>query len=550
MTETWLQENDKYTVKDLCPPGYKYIGIPRTGSRGGGTGFVYREAYDVKLCAKLDTNGLKFRSFECLPVTISNQYGEVLIFVIYRPPPSKKNKLTDTIFIDEFSEFIGKIAILPEKTLIIGDFNFHWDAPTKSSAKIFVDIIKSAGFIQHVNSATHRSGYILDLILSRPDEKLTTSCTVQHDEISDHFPVICNLDLEKPHKQPTYKKVRRYRNMESELFKRDLIKSLENNIDSEDPNEQVRGLWAALKSSIDTHAPVVTVKDKKRPLKQWYNEEINCARVVQRRLERWWRKSGLTIDKELLQMQRKKIVYMIKSAKSNFLKAEISKADSKKMYSLVNSLTGNEPQPWPTCSSNTELANIFCVFFNNKISKIRDELDSLPNGFSDSGVANTTTTSKLETFSLMEKKELRIAISKLKPKSCELDPCPGWLFKDYLETLLPSLLRIVNTSLQRGIVPSDFKHGLIRPLLKKSSLDSRISNNYRPVTNLPFVAKVLEKVVAKQLTKHMATHGLHDCLQSAYKSGCSTETALLKIKDYIQTAFDCNEGVLLVLLDI
>ena len=60
MTETWLQENDKYTVKDLCPPGYKYIGIPRTGSRGGGAGFVYREAYDVKLFAKLDTNGLKF----------------------------------------------------------------------------------------------------------------------------------------------------------------------------------------------------------------------------------------------------------------------------------------------------------------------------------------------------------------------------------------------------------------------------------------------------------------------------------------------------------
>ena len=150
----------------------------------------------------------------------------------------------------------------------------------------------------------------------------------------------------------------------------------------------------------------------------------------------------------------------------------------------------------------------------------------------------------------MEKNELGIAISKLKPKSCELDPCPGWLFKDHLETLLPSLLIIVNTSLQKGIVPTDFKHGLIRPLLKKSSLDSRIYNNYRPVNNLSFVAKVLEKVVAKELTKHMATHGLHDCLQSAYKAGCSTETALLKIKDYIQTAFDCSEGVLLMLLDM
>ena len=72
------------------------------------------------------------------------------------------------------------------------------------------------------------------------------------------------------------------------------------------------------------------------------------------------------------------------------------------------------------CCSNTELANIFCVFFNNKISKIRDELDSLHNGFSDSGVANTTTTSKLETFSLMEKKEPGIAISKLNPSPANL----------------------------------------------------------------------------------------------------------------------------------
>lgn len=88
-------------------------------------------------------------------------------------------------------------------------------------------------------------------------------------------------------------------------------------------------------------------------------------------------------------------------------------------------------------------------------------------------------------------------------------------------------------------------------LLKKPTLYSNILQNFRPITNLPFLSKVLEKVVAKQLTSHMMNHGLHDDMQSAYRPGASTETALLKVKDDIQRGFDRGEGAfLLVMLDI
>ena len=135
----------------------------------------------------------------------------------------------------------------------------------------------------------------------------------------------------------------------------------------------------------------------------------------------------------------------------------------------------------------------------------------------------------------------------LKLKSNIFDPCPLWLTKQHLSTVLPNLLSIVNSSLQTGTVPNVLKHGIIRPLLKKT-LDTNNLINYRPITNLPFLPKILEKVVAKQLTAHLTKHSLHDDFQSAYKPGFSTETVLLKVKDYIQSSFDNCKGVLLAMI--
>jgi hypothetical protein len=63
--------------------------------------------------------------------------------------------------------------------------------------------------------------------------------------------------------------------------------------------------------------------------------------------------------------------------------------------------------------------------------------------------------------------------------------------------LVPAITSIVNLSLQTGVFPHVFKHGLITPLLKKPTLDKEVLSNYRPVTNLLFVSKVLERIVSK-----------------------------------------------------
>ena len=77
-----------------------------------------------------------------------------------------------------------------------------------------------------------------------------------------------------------------------------------------------------------------------------------------------------------------------------------------------------------------------------------------------------------------------------------------------------------------------------------------VLGNYCPVSNLSFLSKVLEKVVAHQLTQHLQQHKLYDPLQSAYRKGHSTETALLKIKADTDRILDEGDGVLLVMLDL
>ena len=107
-------------------------------------------------------------------------------------------------------------------------------------------------------------------------------------------------------------------------------------------------------------------------------------------------------------------------------------------------------------------------------------------------------------------------------------------------TILPSLC----------VPTSDFKNALVIPLLKKSSLDPNVLKNYRPVTNLSFISKILEKIVFNQLVSHLNHNDLIVKFQSAYRSGHSTETALLKVANDLLCNIDSGDVAMLTMLDL
>ena len=131
-----------------------------------------------------------------------------------------------------------------------------------------------------------------------------------------------------------------------------------------------------------------------------------------------------------------------------------------------------------------------------------------------------------------------------------MDPIPTWIIRDAKNELLPTITDIINASLRSSEVPTSMKSAVVTPLLKKATLDPEILKNYRPVSNLSFVSKVLERVVAQRLTSYMTDNNLHEYLQSAYKPGHSTETALVKVQNDILTSIDQHGIVILILLDL
>ena len=99
-------------------------------------------------------------------------------------------------------------------------------------------------------------------------------------------------------------------------------------------------------------------------------------------------------------------------------------------------------------------------------------------------------------------------------KSCELDPVPGHVLKYLLPTILPIISKIVNISVESGRMPKLFKQAIIKLLLKKPSLDPVEYKNFRPISNLRFISKIIEKCVAKQLTEYLNSNGLGETFQS------------------------------------
>jgi len=99
-------------------------------------------------------------------------------------------------------------------------------------------------------------------------------------------------------------------------------------------------------------------------------------------------------------------------------------------------------------------------------------------------------------------------------------------------------------------VPMCFKCARIRPLLKKSGLDPEILKKYRPVSNLPFVSKILEKVVGARIEHHPVSNCLHEPLQSDYRKFHSTETELLKVNNDNLDSLDKGCVSVLIMLDL
>uniref|UniRef100_A0A803SWK3 Reverse transcriptase domain-containing protein n=1 Tax=Anolis carolinensis TaxID=28377 RepID=A0A803SWK3_ANOCA len=219
------------------------------------------------------------------------------------------------------------------------------------------------------------------------------------------------------------------------------------------------------------------------------------------------------------------------------------------VFKIVRALTS--PAPLVQNPATTALtAEAFQKFFTDKITVLRQELPPTVDTLSELETLWPLSGPILDRFTSLDKEDVTRILAVAKPTTCPLDPCPSWLVKSCLEGLLDPLSNIINGSLEQGVFPDNLKEARVRPLLKKPSFDPMTLANYRPVSNLPFLGKMIERAVLGQLQQFLDDTAGLDPFQSGFHPGHGTETVLVAITDELRRQSDSCGSALLVLLDL
>ncbi len=490
------------------------------------------------------------------------------IHTVYRPPREKSNIQNHETFMNEFEPYLQKIKSDTTGSLIVGDINYNIiECSTNNTCQEYLDAMLAYELIPEITLPTklnRNSCKLYDHIFShlKSDNIQTTACIYLTD-ISDHLPVFISLkNVKQAQSRPTYRYIRdtsnenckKYLNKIAEMIAAtEFETSLTTN-----PNIAYKTLSDILTNSYNSTFPVKRIKVTKYNTKQspWITQgllnSIKTRDILFRKLKKTKRDNPSYITKEKALRDHKIILNkLIRKRKREFYTIEFSKLanDCKSTWKLLNQVAGRKSKKSELPSyfkkviqqannipieikleDNKSIANEFNIYFANVGKKLSNEIKY--NGKKTVASYMCANIKSTFEFELITDEYILELIGTLEPKLSSGDDNISSKLLIQIAPTIHSILRIIiNQSLITGIFPDKLKTAIVSPIFKGKNTDPHEFGNYRPISLLQTISKVIEKVVHKQLYDYMTQHNLFANSQYGFRKNHSTEYAAMEFVD-------------------
>ena len=571
--ESWLSKNS-VDASTFSIPNYKTpFDLPASCSKHGGLICYVHETLEAEIIRTYNTSKL----YEGLVIEISGRgIQPTLIANFYRPPRFNNNNLTIEEFTQEFSLVIKDLSKCNQNILLAADLNIDLlKINEKEKYANFLDLMLEYGLFPKITMPTRfakKSASLIDQIyIKSKNHTLTTAQSgILLSPTSDHFGCfsILNQNLSKTY-HPKYIKLTNVNNTTLADFSKavgeiQFSDMLDRNLFT-DPNKTYEIIEAKINEVKDIHLPTKTVKFNKYKHKQspWITAGILRSIKIRDKLYSKLKKlSPISLNYEEIKHNYnsycKLLNKLIKEAKLNHYENEFKKhsSDLKKTWATINKIVcrNNKSNEFPS----------YIITNNRKVKSTEEAVNILNEYFTTVGATLASGIRKNEkhfsnylkqrimcsfSFNTVNENDIIKILDKFKPKtSAGPDGLSMKLLKSIKEFIAPPLSLLVNQSLCTGIFPSKFKIAKVLPLLKKSN--NYNIENFRPISLLNTVSKILEKCVFNQLYNYFESNKLFYVSQYGYRKEHSTESACIELVDKISHQLESKETPLCIFLDL
>lgn len=531
MSETWLRSDMTDELVKL--PGYTLFRCDREGRSGGGVAFYLSNLLQASVL--VSSAGLPAHRPEfIIAEIIFKDAAKLLLAVVYRPP--------NIGYLDEFFHHFLEQQSNYRHSIIMGDFNADMLQATFDSLQLSSFVSSSSLFLVPSGPTHHlrNSSTLLDICIVDDVDKLSDHGQHPVPFLSAHDLIFIRYDLRVGRRRERTVICRDWRNLDrsvllsevNDLDWNDLFSS--NNID-----EKVDIFNSKLMELLNAHAPLVRRHFKNLPA-PWLSDDIRSAMRERDLARRVWRRRRSDLNYESYRTLRNRVQSLIRSKKRAYYLSLFRDTDKMNVvWGTLRHLGLIKSKSAESCPSVTvEELN---EFFTGVTAVSQDENASL--GDFINGVFDDTG------FHLRYTAQLSISrtISLAKSNAIGTDGVPLRFVKIILYSVAPVLEHLFNFSLMNGVFPTAWKSALICPIPKIKN--PMTVQHYRPISILPCLSKVLERVVCEQICDYLEEADLFDPCQSAYRRLHSTQTCLIRMLDDARQAADRRMVTLSVFFD-